>query len=304
MQRLQRFLGFLLSCTGLALGCAHAPGAAFDPVSMDPPETDADHPAALVELAIDSHGAPMNAIVYQAPGAGPHPTVVLLHGFPGNERNLDLAHAMRRSGWNVVFFHYRGAWGSPGDFSFGHVLEDVASVVDWTLGAEAGALRIDPETIALVGHSMGGFAALRAGADHERVDCIVSLAGANFAGRGRAANADPKAAAAIAAALDQWRAPLAGTSGQALVAEIAGDVDHFDLVRQAPALAGKRLLLVAGTRDQTTPPAEHHDPLVASLEAVGATQLATRVFDADHAFSGRRVALAHLVTDWLGNRCP
>ena len=45
-------------------------------------------------------------------------TVILLHGFPGNERNLDLAQAIRRSGWNAVFFHYRGAWGSGGVFSF------------------------------------------------------------------------------------------------------------------------------------------------------------------------------------------
>ena len=54
---------------------------------------------------------------------------ILLHGFPGNERNLDLAQALRRAGWNAVFFHYRGSWGSDGDFSFGHVLEDVAAVV-------------------------------------------------------------------------------------------------------------------------------------------------------------------------------
>jgi len=38
--------------------------------------------------------------------------VVLLHGYPGNERNLDLAQARRRDGWDIVFFHYRGAWGS------------------------------------------------------------------------------------------------------------------------------------------------------------------------------------------------
>jgi uncharacterized protein len=31
-----------------------------------------------------------------------------------HQRNLDLAHAMRRAGWNVVFFHYQGAWGSGG----------------------------------------------------------------------------------------------------------------------------------------------------------------------------------------------
>ena len=40
-----------------------------------------------------------------------------MHGLPGNERNLDLAQAIRRAGWDVLTFTYRGAWGSPGDFS-------------------------------------------------------------------------------------------------------------------------------------------------------------------------------------------
>ena len=55
--------------------------------------------------------------------------VVLLHGFPGEERNLDLAHALGRSGWSVLFFHYRGAWGSEGAFSFRNVIGDVKAAV-------------------------------------------------------------------------------------------------------------------------------------------------------------------------------
>jgi len=47
--------------------------------------------------------------VYVAAGAGPHPAVVLLHGFPGNEKTLDLAQDVRRAGWNVLYFNYRGA---------------------------------------------------------------------------------------------------------------------------------------------------------------------------------------------------
>lgn len=59
----------------------------------------------------------MSGLIYIASGAGPHPTVILLHGYPGNEKNLDLAQSLRREGWNVLFFHYRGAWGSEGEFS-------------------------------------------------------------------------------------------------------------------------------------------------------------------------------------------
>ena len=87
-------------------------------------------------LTLASHGAALNAVVYEAAGAEPKPTLLLLHGFPGGELNLDIAQAARRAGWNAVYFHYRGSWGSPGDFSFTHVVEDAQSVFDEVRGAE------------------------------------------------------------------------------------------------------------------------------------------------------------------------
>src|SRR5271170_4218023 len=90
--------------------------------AQKPAASHADHanPAAMDSFQIPSHGALLNALVYVAAGVGPHPAVVLLHGFPGNERNLDLAQDIRRAGWDVLYFDYRGSWGSPGDFSFSH----------------------------------------------------------------------------------------------------------------------------------------------------------------------------------------
>jgi len=288
----------------LALGCAGGPFGGYDPVTMDPMTPDPEHPPRLVETQIASHGDAMNAIVYVADGPGPHPTAVLLHGFPGNERNLDIAQAVRRSGWNVVFFHYRGAWGSAGAFSFTHVLEDVATVVGWTQDPEvAGPLRIDPSRIALIGHSMGGFAALRTGGGLVGVDCVVSIAGANLASRGYAAEEDPAAARAIAAQLQAWSAPLAGTSGEALTREVTEAGTDFDLLTQIPVLTPKPLLLIAGARDQTTPPAEHHAPLVAALQAARAPYLHHTILDADHAFSQSRVALSRTVAEFLVEEC-
>ena len=71
----------------------------------------------------------VNGLAYIAAGAGAHPTVVLFHGFPGIEKNLDLAHAIRRAGWNVVTLNYRGSWGSPGTYSFKGNLEDAREKV-------------------------------------------------------------------------------------------------------------------------------------------------------------------------------
>ena len=82
---------------------------------------------ALVSQGLERSLGALQEAGQERPGEDP---VLLLHGFPGNERNLDLAQALRRAGWTVVFFHYRGAWGSGGDFSFAHVLEDVARMLD------------------------------------------------------------------------------------------------------------------------------------------------------------------------------
>jgi dipeptidyl aminopeptidase/acylaminoacyl peptidase len=284
-----------------ALACARAP--AWDPVTADPPALVAAHPAALAEVGFTSAGALLNGIVYEAQGAGPHPTAILLHGFPGSERNLDLAQALRRAGWNAVFFHYRGAWGSEGEFGFGHVLEDTAAVVEQVRApAFAAAHRVDPARLALVGHSMGGFAALVTASERADVTCVVSLAGADL-GRFAHAVADPQAAAAVAARVEPSLGPLRGTSGEALARELAADAARFELGARAPALAAKPVLLVAGTRDTDTPPAEHHEPLVDALQDAGAARLSTAVFDADHSFSDKRVALAQRVATWLEREC-
>jgi pimeloyl-ACP methyl ester carboxylesterase len=108
---------------------------------------------------IPTHGRLINGVIYQASGAGLHPTIVICHGLPGNEKNLDLAQAAQRAGWNAVTFNYRGSWGSPGNFRFSQDLEDGAAVLDYqrTPSTNAAALGIDTHKIVLAGHSMGGW---------------------------------------------------------------------------------------------------------------------------------------------------
>ncbi len=269
---------------------------------LDPP-VDRALPAALEAIVVESGGAKLNGIVYVAPGPGPHPTVVLLHGFPGNERNLDLAQALRRAGWNVLFFHYRGTWGSGGEFSFGHVVEDAAAAVRTAASPGfAAAHRADPMRIALVGHSMGGFAALTAAAELAEVDCVVSLAGANLSLLAAGVARDPEFARVAASQFDAWSGPIRGPGGAALVREIVEAGPRFDLRQRAPALAEKPVLLVAGQRDVDTPPELHHWPLFEALSGAPAARLRVE-FDADHAFSDHRVKLARVVAAWLDRSC-
>ena len=115
---------FALAVLSAASASAQSVPAA---VFTDPP-ADAAHPAGMAVLHIPSHGVLINGIVYQPSGAGSHPTLVICHGLPGNEKNLDLAQAVRRAGWNAVTFNYRGSWGSPGVYRFAQNLEDTDAV--------------------------------------------------------------------------------------------------------------------------------------------------------------------------------
>src|SRR5690242_14701872 len=63
------------------------------------PAPDTVHPARMEVLHVPTGGVRINGVAYVAAGAGPHPTLVLFHGLPGNEQNLDLAQAVRRAGW-------------------------------------------------------------------------------------------------------------------------------------------------------------------------------------------------------------
>ena len=68
------------------------------PVVISGPPPDPVHSATMAWPDIPSHGAKMYSVIYIAAGEGLHPTVLMLHGFPGNEKNLDLAYSMRRAG--------------------------------------------------------------------------------------------------------------------------------------------------------------------------------------------------------------
>jgi uncharacterized protein len=278
------------------------PPSAFDPITTDPIERDSVFPARLAELALESGGERLNAILYVAAGPGPHPVVAMLHGNPGNERNLDLAQAMRRAGYSVLFFNYRGSWGSGGTFSRTHAIEDVHAALRWLRSPSTAArFRTDASRVALVGHSMGGWLALMVAASDARVVCVGALDSRNVGAYGRVLRADRAADSALVAANDSLSAPGAPyrtvAGGAALVAEMKANADLWDVSVRAPALSGRPILLVSSMfkADQ--------DSLVAALDRAGARRTTALTWRTDHSFSDRRIALARAVVDWLRTSC-
>lgn len=280
-------------------GCAATTGQTQSIIERDPTQIDEAYPPAIVELGFDSYGDRLNGILYQANGAGPHPTAILLHGYPGNEKNLDLAQSMRRAGFNVLFFHYRGAWGSGGDFSFTHVIEDVGSASDF-LRNNANKHRVDTDQILMVGHSMGGFAALQGAARDEAVTCVAAIAPADIGRIADIAKADAEFEQSFANGADALPM-LSGWSGQKVKAELKANRDDFSLTDLAPKLRGKSVLLIAADADKVTAPDVFHLPLVAAYESQSEITLTHRVIPGDHSFSWSRLELTDTVVDWALN---
>jgi pimeloyl-ACP methyl ester carboxylesterase len=259
-----------------------------------------DNRASMETMQIPSHGAPMNALVYVAAGAGPHPAVILLHGFPGNERNLDLAQDMRRAGWDVLYFNYRGSWGAPGDFSFTHGIEDTAAALAYLRqDAVAKRLRLDPAHIVLIGHSMGGFMAIQAAAADPAIEAVGDISGgdlgAGYLGLQRenpAAEALRKLSAALAG---EGMAPLSGCTPNGLAREVAAHAAHWAFPAQAPALKDRPVLVV--TSDDGL--AGMNDAFAAALRKAGDGHVTTQHFSTDHAYSDKRIELSQTVLGWL-----
>lgn len=262
----------------------------------------ADYPAGITELTIDSYGKRMSGLAYLAAGAGPHPTVLLLHGYPGNEKNLDVAQALRRKGWNVVFFHYRGAWGSEGQFSYLGAEQDVQVVLSYMRdGKNAAALRIDRDRISLVGHSMGGHMAIAGIFDNSAVNCAVAYDPANLGAKGHGFFADPQAAQMWLSYSDSLFM-LAGWSGAKAEQEIREHGAEMDLVKRAANINSRPLLIIPADTD-VIPMELHIKPLVAALQATKDSRISYLLIDDDHSFSNSRLELIDATAAFLNSSC-
>jgi uncharacterized protein len=254
------------------------------------PSADAAHPAKMTVLHIPSHGLLINGLVYQPSGAGLHPTVVICHGLPGNEKNLDLAQALRRAGWNAVTFNYRGSWGSPGNFRFAQNLEDARAVLAYLRDpANAAMLGVDTRRIAIAGHSMGGWVTAHTAAnDHALIGAIL-ISAADMGALGAA----PRDR--VVAEMAEDMESLAGVTAESMAGEVQANAKAFRMENAAAGLS--QMPLLALTSDDGLAPATN--ALVQAIQANGGHKVTALHFATDHSWSDRRITLESEIIKWL-----
>jgi len=258
-------------------------------VIADPPPN-TDHPAQLLQVRYPTGGVNVPARLFLAAGEGPRPTVLLLHGFPGTELNLDLARAIQRSGWNVMAIHYRGVWGAPGQFSFGHTVEDARAALNW-LRDPSNRGRVDASRIIVVGHTMGGFDTVMIG--DEPVAGFVVISAANFADWAADMDTPAKKAEAVAGLAEE--ASFTNAPATLLADEILANDKVWDWSRHAAKMVGRPVLTISS--DDGNEPYDR--AVAAAVVAAGGPVPARLKFPTDHSYNDHRVALQAAVVDWL-----
>lgn len=242
----------------------------------------AEH-AGITGVTFGSDGHALVGVLYLARGGEPKPTVLLLHGCPGIEQNLDLADALRDSGWNALSFHYRGCWGSSGRYDLRTIPRDVTVAVDYLRSGEHPS--IDRDRIAVVGHSLGGWAAVLAAAGDQRLRAVAACG----------AVADLAAITLSAADVRQEITRFVAAEPEEFCRqrdEVAAGPQPIDVAR---SISPRPLLIVHGSDDEWVPVTQGrtlHD-------RAGPPRRYVELEGANHSFSWHRQQLRELITGWL-----
>jgi hypothetical protein len=278
---------FLLSFLLLVLTNAFAQS---ESIVLSDLKWDINSPASSTELFIPSGNSQIAGLIYSANGLQKHPTLLLLHGYPGNERNLDIAQVVRSHGWNVIYFDYRGSWGSQGKFSFKNCVEDVVNVVAFC-NKYQDSLKIDTSNIVLFGHSMGGWICLKALQELPTIKKGFALSTWNIGN-------DYKNVSTEKEMLHLANDPNTGgkyfvlnTSLKDLYTPVLKDKTYFNLLNDAKSLADKQIIMI----DEH----EKNSQLATKMKESSKSYFDYSVWQTDHSFTNKRVSLINKVLAFL-----
>lgn len=221
------------------------------------------------------------------------PIIVMLHGFPGSEQNIDIAQALRRAGIAVVTFSYRGVWGSHGYYSLSHIIEDTLRVIDF-IRDYAEEYRLDTHSLYLIGHSMGGFAALNAIARGARVRGAILIAPCDIAYK-----YFDKRESYLSLLSEQSEGYFNIPSSSYIEGDVIANAYRWrftELVNKLDPSA--KYSFIGGRFDDLTPPEEHIEPMLGLMRSRG-LNVEYALLDDGHSFPSSRIKLTELIADYL-----
>lgn len=251
---------------------------------------DITSPARSTELFIPSGNLQIAGLIYSANGLQKHPTLLLLHGYPGNERNLDIAQIVRSHGWNVIYFNYRGSWGSQGKFSFKNSVEDVVNVVAFC-NKYRDSLKIDTSNIVLFGHSMGGWVVLKALQELPTIKKGFALSTWNIGDYYKNVSTEKEMLRLANDPNGSGKYFVLNTSLKDLYTPVLQNQTYFNLLNDAKSLADKKIIMI----DEH----EKNSQLAAKMKESNKSYFDYSVWQTDHVFTNKRISLINKIITFL-----
>ncbi len=222
--------------------------------------------------------------MYKTREQGRSPAAIVLHGFPGFEKNYDIVRALRVLGYHSLIFHYRGAWGSEGNYSITGTIDDTKAA----LGMLRSRPDVDPDRILLVGHSMGGWIAVNVGAMDKRVVGVIAISSIGDA---------KKRGKLVQAHIDHSVKFLRGITYEDFIAERTMRAEKYNPVDKIGLISPRPVLIIHGKNDVLVKVEHAHDLYTAAREP---KELLV-VEGADHVFSYQRQEVIDKVNSWVKN---
>ena len=224
------------------------------------------------------------------------PCVLVLHGFPGGKRNDDIAHALCRIGCVVLVMHHRGAWGSPGKYTVSNCIEDIKALAEYVRENEfASEYHVDPESVYLFGHSMGGNNSVNAAKELPWLRGIMLLAPYDPTYYLR--NGKPEVLKSL---MDSGAEMLNCDGAEVMFADIEEHAHEWDFTKAAEILKDQNILAMSGKYDEIAPESEMVSPLWNKLEKMDSSAVHRHFsYPAGHALIGCRIMILKDIAAFL-----
>lgn len=260
------------------------------------------------DITITRDGIFLKGKIYAVEEDGLFPSVVLLQGFPGNEKDvLGIGQKLVQVGINVLTFNYSGTYKSQGEFSFDNSQKDIEAAFDFIRRPEnILKYKIDTAQIILGGYSYGGGMALTYAANHPEIREVFSIAGNDHGAFMREYNRNPEMKKMIDEMFDELKAQPekvrfapGGTPKEIAEMKFIELNPTYDLQYCATLLAPKDILLIGGWNDQNVSIENIILPLYRALKNEKAKNIKITAFQDNHSFKNSRVELVQMIIEWI-----
>jgi len=260
-----------------------------------------------IDITINRSGVLLKGKFYAVEGEGIFPTVILLHGFPGNEKDvLGIGENLAQAGINALTFNYSGTYESQGKASHEHNLNDINAAFIYLHQLEnISKYKIDTSLIYLGGWCHGGGLGLAYAINHPEIHSVFSIAGSDQSVFFKEYVSNPEMKKMIDKSFAETTAKgITRFEDGAAPHEVAeGGIDKMisslDIKKNAATLALKNILLIGGWDDIQTTMEKFILPLYRALQTEKAQNVTIKAFQDDHYFGKTKNDVAQTLIEWI-----